>query len=387
MSAALCFTAACVGATRLSALRRRRKPFQGSRCEDMVSPTQGALAACSSTVGKGSQGIVTLPHERPCASKMPRVALVVRVHCPSDAALERIHDWAADLIKQGGQTALADFWISIDSTFPCYRGRERVEHAIAQWSPTLQAGIRLHLYSASDLLHAYPVLFELLPLVVNPVIPGGGTYQDTKFPLRSLAWGFHAEAINLWFQGTGCDYDYVWVFEDDVGYSGVISKLILDHVDDTSDLISGAGVTDPGGDGFGCPRPKLPGCWTVPAKFCFNGNSDGWCWYYTRSASFHERLQGLGGDYRNSSEHVQRFSRRLLCELHRWSNEGASAWSEMSTPTVCLAVPGMRCRTLDPAHCGEPFAFDGHVTEVQWKEILQDPRRKNQLFQIGRAHV
>merc|ERR1711924_119221 len=78
---------------------------------------------------------------------------------------------------------------------------------------------------------------------------------------------------------------------------------------------------------------------------------------------------------RASGEHVQRFSQKMLDELHEWSSHGASTWSEMASPTVCTAVPGLRCRTLDPNTVGDPFHFAGRIDEAQWSEIQQDPQK------------
>ena len=67
-------------------------------------------------------------------------------------------------------------------------------------------------------------------------------YSNSRIKKRngcSLAWGMHCEAINYWYRdeiinksntnsSSNLDlyYKNIWVFEDDVGYSGNICNLL-----------------------------------------------------------------------------------------------------------------------------------------------------------------
>ena len=46
--------------------------------------------------------------------------------------------------------------------------------------------------------------------------------ESVEFPrgTHSLAWGLHAEALNVWYQHLQRKPSFVWCFEDDVGFSG-----------------------------------------------------------------------------------------------------------------------------------------------------------------------
>lgn len=254
--------------------------------------------------------------------------------------------------------------------------------AVSSWPEELALSVRFHFYTRSDFLESYPVFVELLQSITIPVIPGGGPYLGSAFPLRDLGWGFHVEAINLWYQqlagavSANCTlkapreiYSFVWVFEDDVGFSGKLSDLLQGYANDTSDLIT---------KDYGSPKPRIPGDWCWPREA--SHAPDGWVWYYTHSTSFRERLERLGASRLASAEHVQRFSLRFLDELHEWSKADAVAWSEMSTPTVCQAVPGLRCRTFDKRDLGSPFAYNGKVGAQEWADILKDPALAKQAL-------
>eukprot|EP00928_Gymnodinium_smaydae_P064864 TRINITY_DN48104_c0_g1_i1.p1 TRINITY_DN48104_c0_g1~~TRINITY_DN48104_c0_g1_i1.p1 ORF type:complete len:410 (-),score=24.87 TRINITY_DN48104_c0_g1_i1:123-1352(-) len=318
-----------------------------------------------------------------------RTAVLVRIHSPSEATLARLGAWARDLHASG-----VDFWISMDTTSQDASARRRVEAAVANWPASARSTVRVHYYCQDDLLQNYPALIELLTIMPLPVIPGGGHYQGASMPARSLAWGFHAEAINLWFRQHNMDqkyradgscndclnYDFVWVLEDDVGFSGNLSTLIEHYASDDSDLISAPGLDGvlKGEDGFGRPKPRVPGDWRWPRDITLN--PDGWCWYFMRSANFRKRIEACGAEQRNTGEHVQRYSAKLLNELHAWSAQGAIAWSEMSVPTVCAAVPGLKPSVLDASLIGVPFSVCGRVSADAWDEIMQNTSMSDRLY-------
>ena len=311
-----------------------------------------------------------------CSSS--NVAVLVRMQNPQESALERLRDWAEDL----QYSKAADLWVSVDTTWRHIHAKERIERAVASWPEGLATSVQFHFYDRADLLQTYPVLVELLQSIAFPVIPGGGEYLGGVFGLRDVGWGFHVEAINLWYQqlagrvsATGTSpspcriYSFVWVFEDDVGFSGKLSVLLQWYADDASDLIT---------KNYTNPKPRIPTDWRWPSNASYS--PDGWCWYYTNSTCFRERLERFGAVRKASAEHVQRFSQKFLRELHEWSSADAVAWSEMSTPSVCQAVPGLRCRTFDSTSLGNPFSHNGRVTRQEWTSILQDPERANRLY-------
>ena len=96
----------------------------------------------------------------------------------------------------------------------------------------------------------------------------------------------------------------------------------------------------------------------------------GWWWYNTMTGAYHRRVHHL--DRRKCPEHVQRFSSRLLLELHAWSKAGCITWSEAMSPTVCSFSPSLDWRRFDPVHIGNPFTFSHRhsLSRQQWEERL-----------------
>ena len=70
---------------------------------------------------------------------------------------------------------------------------------------------------------------------------------------------------------------------------------------------------------------------------------------------------------------------RYLDRLHQLSCGSThlppiAAWSEMGAPTLCLHQ-GFTMGTLNPAHLGDTYSFDGRVTREEWVELLKQRGR------------
>ncbi|CAD7933057.1 unnamed protein product [Amoebophrya sp. A25] len=175
---------------------------------------------------------------------------------------------------------------------------------------------------------------------------------------KSSSMGSTAEQLPL---TTALDhYDYIWVLEDDVGFSGsdIAQTVIAGHIDDHSDLLS---------------------------KW-YEGPWAGWVWQFTTTGEFYRRT---GRDFYLNSvvapEFVQRFSKRLLREIADWSTSGAIAWSELSTPTICFMKPELRCGELRSDVIGDIFVWNGKVTEDDWETIcLRDNTEERSGLGVGR---
>lgn len=322
------------------------------------------------------------------SQKIARTAVLVRMHDPSEATLERLSAWVEDLCKHDD----VDLWVSVDVTWKHFRARERIEAAIQTWPVKMQNAVGLHFYDRNDLLNEYPALIEVWKSIWLPCIPGGGTYLGAPMSLRDFGWGFHPESINVWFQKCISKklkgihqaprdiYDFVWVLEDDVGFSDGLYSFVKHYVSDSADLVTGHGFTghETAENGFGRPQPQIPGDWRWDKREWYG--TKGWCWYHVRSSNFRERIEKLGAVQLASPEHAQRFSRNMLDELHNWGKADAIAWSEMSTPTICKAISTLRCRHLDSQTIGVPYSFKGRISREDWAAILNDPAQKGKIF-------
>lgn len=125
--------------------------------------------------------------------------------------LERVRKHADSASTAG----CAAFFASVDVSQPSG------QQAAKALSDSIGAG-RVHTYTEEDLVRTYPALNGCRPAVD---LASKGEWRRwgnrrTAEP-ASLAWGFHAEAINLLAQRADLlprgSFDFCWVVEDDVG--------------------------------------------------------------------------------------------------------------------------------------------------------------------------
>ena len=256
-----------------------------------------------------------------------------------------------------------DFLISFDRTYV------RETHFLEPFTAA-----ELHLYSQEDVEREYPAWRELIQALPRKqlTVPGPGVRQmgpcppgsmdaPARYGCRSMAWGFHCEcvaaAITQAARRKNIDrYDFVWVFEDDVGYSGEnIVDFLEKYVSDESDLLTH----------FYESVPRT------------------WWWRLTMTEAFYQRVGRVIDACVVSPEHVQRFSGRLLAELEAWSRAGAVSWSECMTPTVCLSTDGLRCGVLRAEDAGFPFKWNGKVSAQRWGEICSSSRGRRGISDEG----
>ena len=297
------------------------------------------------------------------------LAVVVRCHNPTAASLGRIASWCKDV------RGCVDVWISIDtSTQTPSRRREASKKrrrsggggAVESRGPArrvmeslegdhgLSAGTDffLHTYDEVDMVRAYPTLRNVAKR--RRLVETSEFFQGS----HSLAWGFHVEPLNLWFQRLGASrtYDFVWKFEDDVGLSGPLSAFLRTFDGDaSSDLITSDVDHRPG------------------AK---------WWWVDACSEAYEARYKRDNAKLA-TREHVQRFSRKLLDRLHVLNvRDECTAWSEALAVTVCHGEDDLVLTKLPKALLGDPYDHKGRVTERQWRDILssKSDRRKNRLY-------
>jgi len=287
----------------------------------------------------------------PGGSAHKRAALLVRGHYPTAAAAARVATYASDL-QAAPESERWHLWVSLDATKDpavALRATDMLKDAWAAAGLDRNA-LRLHLYTEADMVSAYPVLDEEMResaalLKCNELTSG-------KY---SLAWGFHCEAINLWYQALPEEdtYDQVWVIEDDVGFSGNIADLFRRFEGDSADLLT----AEPG-----------------PVE-------EEWFWADTVSAAYAERIPLARR--RKCGEHVQRLSRRFLRELHRLSADmRITGWSEQSTPTLCDWLEDCQVKNLPADVLGSVYSWDGRVEEEEWNTLLSDasPGTKNRFY-------
>merc|ERR1712185_369037 len=144
----------------------------------------------------------------------------------------------------------------------------------------------------------------------------------------------HAEALNLWFRRAsagagGRRPEFVWVFEDDVGFCGddLFAELIASYDGAAADLIAFESAD------------ALRRAASAPSVRA-------WYWADAASAGYLDRCRRGGGAWARARgrEHVQRLSARLLDRLHALARDAerpASCWREELVYSVCVNAPDL----------------------------------------------
>ena len=182
------------------------------------------------------------------------------------------------------------------------------------------------------------------------------------------------------------------MLEDDVGYTGNIADLVAEY--GAADAAAAAGA-DAGGDGAGATN--IGGSPQGGADLLTWGDGPGhrphvtssqWYWRAVVTPGFNALVPPFSRCC--NSEHVQRFSARLLDTLHAASSGAgagagvagaAIAWSEQSVPSICKAA-GLRLAPFREEHIGTPFAWDGRISATEWERLRvgKSLRTKGKLF-------
>jgi len=223
----------------------------------------------------------------------PRVALLVHTYHPTAVMTKRIAKWVSSVPSN------VDAFVSIDISIP---------HNLSPLLDTLhRSGFddsHIHRYTTDEMHKAYHAL-------------------DGK---TRLAYQYVTAATDLFLQSLNKTYDYFWVLEDDVGYSGDLSKLMEKYSGSDDDLISGKYY--PMGDN----------------KYVDDAQSD----LYKEWVPREKRVE--------SENHVVRMSFKLLGRISHWMKEGAIHQAEEMPPTICK-MEDMKCSALAEADLGYPYEF------------------------------
>eukprot|EP00466_Bigelowiella_natans_P014564 jgi/Bigna1/67329/fgenesh1_pg.3_\ len=329
----------------------------------------------------------TKPYNELSASTHPD-AVVIRAHNMSRATISRVISWARQLNKEGDeeeevekqdmdashlqedgrerrlgrqwktkQSSNYDVYVSIDVTYSCgKRTLRRMRQALKnENSGNLKKEkawiLQIHTYDEATMVEEFPKLHA-----ARIRLPRGRLDIPGKREDRSMAWGFHSEALALWhlkhnavdsssssngaYRSSPGDnrYRYVW---EDVGVTGDIRPLLNAYASEDRDFIA---------------SELLP----ITAT---------WYFYPVALDEFVKKAEGKQLRA-NTREHVQRFSSRIIHRMVTWSKEGAIAWSEETPAMICL-VEGLSYLELYEDHLGDPYRWDGHVTKEDFHNRMK----------------
>ena len=272
---------------------------------------------------------------------------LIRCVNPSPAAMQRMLRWGKD------PDLGFEKWVSFDMTFPTKGVWRKIKKLkLAGWG--------VHTYTEENMEDRFPEFKALRKKYEN-----GWSRTDVSFKgwktiprgPKSLAWGYHVEAILLFLAHTKKDFSYVWIGEDDIGWSGnSISTLLNAYNQSKYDLIA-------------CAEKGKPLAFKVKRQVRCR-------WNDCHSDLFTEKYTPR--DRFKMSEHLVRLSAKMLLKLEEKSSTGVIGWSEISIPTICqhenMSFHSMR----EDGYVSRRYHHTGTIDKPQWKSISAE--KNHQLY-------
>lgn len=201
----------------------------------------------------------------------------------------------------------------------------------------------------------------------------------------SIAWGFHTEALALWWAEArgllpSAGPEHVWVLEDDVGFTAPLAELVAQYADSQADLITAEPWILEPLTNVRCRTQQVD--LQVDQLEETSIAWEGWCWQDTCTEAYaalvphSKRLV--------TKEHAQRFSYRLLEEIIACVRKGCSAWSEQFSPSLCNVMDGFSCEALRehnlPPNPDTHFSCTGRVSEDEYRAMCRDDTTKRGIL-------
>ncbi|CAK9056346.1 unnamed protein product [Durusdinium trenchii] len=285
----------------------------------------------------------TSPASRSCAPHAGgRTVVVVRVsRGTTEQMLQRHLSWSHELAQR---SPAVELWILADETFEGPSLRSRLQSAASFGGHEIPFSV--FGYDESQMTQAFPAL-----LAIRDALPDRQEVWDCfQLPCRkSLAWCFHVESLLLWWRSIAASSKpkFVWVLEDDAGYSGCLADFVSAYQNESADLLC---------HGLQRADPR-------------------WVWYDAMSEAFHR----LKAERFRCVEHVQRFSAQLLSALEEYARQQVTGWSELSVPSLCRLAQ-LSVAPLRAEHIGQIFSYAGKVPEDAWPRICQDARTRGRWW-------
>lgn len=165
-------------------------------------------------------------------------------------------------------------------------------------------------------------------------------------------FAFHIEHIILCIKALLKKYrfKFIWILEQDVGYSGDINKLIYKYDMIKSDIIT--------------------------TQF-YQSNSN---WYYCCTYDYMKlRILMLSRKGYKTSEHIQRWSFKYYKEVNEMLNRKIHSQSEHASIEFSLML-NLTYHSIENNDIGYKYQWNSRVSKEEWNYILKNVSHQNKLF-------
>lgn len=171
---------------------------------------------------------------------------------------------------------------------------------------------------------------------------------------RFFMWAFHVEPIYIWYEQYGKEFDYVWIIEQDIGFSGNMYDFLGYFEDNNSDLLSlNVMIQHKKWSSFNCATENY--------------------------IEYREKMLGSNSICYQSNEYIQRWSKRLFYEIGKCLKKDYHRFSE-SFPIEVVIMSNLTYDTFPDKFKSDKLQYFSRVTKQLWKSYFTDPIYKNKLI-------
>lgn len=255
--------------------------------------------------------------------KHTKTAVIIRAKYPTKSQILRYIDWFDSIGND------YDFYIMLDEPL-----------------------VRQYTDIPNFIYINYTMVINEYPEIVN--LRRRGNCKHKLFPdYFFYMWVSHTESILIWYNQLQYKYDYLWILEQDLGYSGKMGDFLRIFDNQTHDFIA---------DKVLCS----------PKKYAHQ---------YCRTEKY--------GEYRSkhntnhslcySDEFIQRWSMKLIDILNEQTKNGLHAISETSVAEAAL-YNKLSYTTIPLEYHGIYFRWSRKIGPITWEKINNNQTMLNKLY-------
>lgn len=145
-------------------------------------------------------------------------------------------------------------------------------------------------------------------------------------------------------------FNYIWVLEEDIGFSGDMNMFIKKYDKIKSDLIT--------------------------TKY----DQTNYYWYKCCTNEYMKlRISTIGEKTYKTSEHIQRFSKKYFQDVNKLLNNNIHSFSEHSSIEFCIFL-NLTYHNIDENDIGYKFDWNTRLSKEEWNGIMKNTQYKNKLY-------
>lgn len=179
-----------------------------------------------------------------------------------------------------------------------------------------------------------------------------GNCSSFKLP-KLLSWISHSESIILFYKKIKTKYNYIWIIEQDVGYSGNLYQFIKLYDNNTSDFIT----------------------------INVGKKTNKWVWFYCATDKYIKRRTNIfKSDYGYATrEYIQRWSKSYISKMFEDLSNQYHSQSETSSIEMVF-YHNLTYEEIPKKYIGSPLCAGMSITKHKWESILLNKNKSNKFY-------